>query len=204
MATVDRMTALSNNRQQSSQHMRPATISSATSQFPAHQPVELSIVHGLEQPASGYIASWQPLRLVVSIRADQIDYLRRVLECQSVRNEQRGVVWAAEHMVIVCDDLIGKITCEIIDDLERRAARLDRNAMLIAIAGLLLVPILPLLGMSVVLLSMLTGLSGWLLSMHRTQMLGRLLAYLDNTREQRISQVCIQQTAQRIMRGVAR
>lgn len=197
MATVDRMTLLSTNRQR----LKRRKIRILTS-YPAPAlktaPIRLTIVENLDQAVTGRVLSWRPILLDVSIRADQLDFLRRVMTCQSARGEESGVVWAAQQIVGISDELIAEIVSEISGDIEQQAARLDRVAMIVAVAGLGIMPIMPLLGMSVVLLSMLAGWSGWLLAMHRSRTLSRLLTYLEETREQRIAQICLHQIAKTV------
>lgn len=197
MATVDRMTLLSTNRQR----LKRRKITIPTS-YPAPAlktaSIRLTIIENLDHAITGRVLSWRPILLDVSIRADQLDFLRRVMACQSARGEQSGVVWAAEQIVGISDELIAEIVSEISGDIEQQAARLDRVAMIVAIAGLGIMPIMPLLGMSVVLLSMLAGWSGWLLAMHRSRTLSRLLTYLEETREQRIAQICLHQIAKTV------
>lgn len=196
MATVDRMTALSTNRQQPKRKRLQTSTSHPVIQTTVETaPIQLTIVEKLDQAATGRVLSWKPILLNVSIRADQLDYHRRVMACQSARGEQSGVVWAAEQMVRISDDLIADIVLEIIGSIEQQAIRLDRVAMVVALVGLGVTPVLPLLGLSVVLLSMLAGWSSWLLAMHRSRNLSRVLAYLAETHERRIAQICLHQIA---------
>ncbi len=164
--------------------------------------IQLSVVNNdeLDAPAAGHVVSWWPLRVAVQIQAGQLDYFNRVAASQAARDNSSGVVWASRQIVQHIDQLIELIADGMMDAHMEQAVRFDRVLMVVAVLGLGVIPVVSILGCTIVMICMMTARIGWSVALWRNRQLRGLLAQLADSHDARVDGVCLMQLRNRVMR----